>query len=131
MIGVHHINPNIVARRFCCEPLENVENYHEAVSDPTTVWTLHHRDEIRTLPSGMVVRRSMRELMEMGRYYDCPANELIFMRTSDHIKLHRSGFKRPGVGGHKPGTPCGNREWLTGRHWKIINGRRTWLPKEN
>lgn len=58
------------------------------MNDKSQVWCCHHKDEIRTLPSGMIVLRTTKELKENGRYYDCPANELIFLTKSEHRKLH-------------------------------------------
>lgn len=79
------------AYMFCKEDICNIENYYEAISDNNELWVCHHRDEIRVLPSGMVVKRSSEELKESGRYYNCPANELIFMRRSEHARLHSTG----------------------------------------
>lgn len=76
-------------KRFCKEPLENIENYDNAISDPE-MWHCHHRDEVRVLPSGITVYRYKDELIENGRYYGCPANELIFLSRSEHHKLHIS-----------------------------------------
>ena len=75
-------------KQFCCEEISLIENYAEAIADKENIWHCHHRDEIRVLPSGMVVLRSMQELKENGRYYNCPANELIFMKNEDHKALH-------------------------------------------
>lgn len=116
-------------RHYCREPIENIENYALAVADIEHEWVLHHRDEVHVLPSGMVARRSKRELIENGRYYGCPASELIFLERREHAKLHKCGVKRPGIGGHRYGAPCNNRAWLTGRSWAVINGKRTWLSK--
>ena len=76
------------ASKYCCEDLTLIENYDRAIADTTQTWQIHHRDEIRTLPSGMVVYRTQQELIENGRYYNCPANELIFLTKSEHSKLH-------------------------------------------
>lgn len=75
-------------KKFCKEDPSKIENYDKAIADTTQVWHCHHRDEVRTLPSGMVVIRSSEELIENDRYYNCPANELIFLTNSEHIKLH-------------------------------------------
>lgn len=74
-------------RRYCREPIENIENYDVAVKSDKK-YNLHHRDEIRILPSGMLVLRRREELKENGRYYNCPANELIFLEEHEHKKLH-------------------------------------------
>ena len=76
------------AHAYCRELLCNIENYWEAVNDPDVTWHCHHRDGIKVLPSGMVVKRSREELKEMGRYYGCPANELIFLKPGDHHRKH-------------------------------------------
>lgn len=77
-------------RRMCREDLSLIENYDKAINDNTQMWVLHHRDEVRHLPSGMIVFRSKQELIDNGRYYYCPANELIFMTRSEHGYLHFS-----------------------------------------
>lgn len=75
-------------KKYCKEDISKIENYDKAIADKSQVWCCHHRDEIRTLPSGMIALRTTEELKECGRYYDCPANELIFLTKSEHIKLH-------------------------------------------
>ena len=76
------------AYAFCRDDLNLIENYDKAVADKTQVWCCHHRDEIRILPSGMTSQRSAEELQENGRYYNCPANELIFLPRSKHVQIH-------------------------------------------
>lgn len=76
------------AKRFCNEDISLIENYDKATVDNTQTWHCHHRDEIKVLPSGMTVLRSRQELKENGRYYNCPANELIFLTQSEHRRLH-------------------------------------------
>lgn len=84
-------------KRFCREPLSHIENYEVAVSSPEK-YELHHRDEIKILPSGIEVRRSRKELKENGRYYYCPANELIFLSAVEHRKLHNFKYRHPMYG---------------------------------
>ena len=76
------------ATRYCCEPIEHIENYTDAVADKVRKWVCHHRDEIRILPSGMVTRRTSDELIENGRYWLVPANELIFILDTEHRAMH-------------------------------------------
>lgn len=78
-------------KKFCKEDPSMIENYDKAIADNTQTWHCHHRDEIRTLPSGMKVIRSRKELIENDRYYNCPANELILLTISEHNKLHHAG----------------------------------------
>lgn len=75
-------------RLYCRDCIESVENYDKAVADKENLWVCHHKDEIRILPSGMVAVRTSDDLMEMGRYWRCPANELIFMLAKDHMAMH-------------------------------------------
>lgn len=82
------------AYAFCREDLSLIENYDKAIADKTQTWCCHHRDEVRVLPSGMTVCRSADELKENGRYYNCPANELIFLTRNEHQKLHSSHQKK-------------------------------------
>lgn len=89
---------NVMIRRerlhlICKGDISLVENYDKAVNDEKNLWVLHHRDEIRVLPSGMVARRSVEELKEAGRYRNCPPNELIFLTAHDHSSLHHKGKK--------------------------------------
>jgi hypothetical protein len=81
------------ARNFCSGNIEEIENYYEALESSET-WHIHHRDEVRTLPSGMVVYRSVKELKENGRYFHCPANELIFLTHSAHSSLHQTAINK-------------------------------------
>lgn len=82
------------SRKDCyCQTPELIENYEQAINDKSQIWECHHRDEIRTLPSGMVVLRSKEELIENGRYYNCPPNELIFLTTEEHTRIHRARNK--------------------------------------
>lgn len=82
------------AKKFCREDISMIENYEQALADSTQTWHCHHRDEIRILPSGMKVIRSKQDLIENGRYYKCPANELIFLTPNEHQRLHHTGIKR-------------------------------------
>lgn len=78
-------------KRYCREDITKIENYDKAITDMSQTWDCHHRDEIRTLPSSMTVIRSSQDLKEAGRYFNCPANELIFLTKSEHQRLHNTG----------------------------------------
>ena len=73
---------------FYCKDYKLIENYDKAINDKEYVWDLHHRDEIRELPSGMVALRSIEYLKLWGLYYHRPADELIFIRNDKHISMH-------------------------------------------
>ncbi len=77
------------ARLYCSEDISLIENYDKAIADTTQTWHCHHINEIRTLPSGMIAYTSQQELKDKGRYYKCPANELIFLTREEHNRIHR------------------------------------------
>lgn len=76
------------ARKYCRDDISKIENYDKAIADTTQVWDCHHRDEVKVLPSCMTVLRSIQDLIDNDRYYDCPANELIFLTHSEHQRVH-------------------------------------------
>ena len=75
-------------KMLCKDDISKMENYDKAIADTTQTWVLHHRDECKILPSGIKIIRTSAELKENGRYYNCPANELIFLTPSEHTSLH-------------------------------------------
>ena len=77
-------------KKFCKGDYSKIENYEKAIADTTQTWHLHHKDECKTLPSGIKVIRTREEMIENGRYFNCPANELIFLTKSEHVRLHMS-----------------------------------------
>lgn len=103
------------ANKYCKEDISLIENYQIAVNDNTQTWVCHHRDEVKVLPSGIKVFRSVEELNENGRYYNCPANELIFLTKADHNKIHCTDKSHTnchnkaisnGMKGHKCSEEC-------------------------
>lgn len=70
------------ANRFCCEDIRLIENYEDAVNDPE-IWDCHHR-----LESDLGLTRD--ELIEQGKYFKVPANELIFLTHAEHARLHQA-----------------------------------------
>ena len=74
-------------KKYCSEPLENIENYQEAVNDKEHMWDCHHRAEI--LPCGVYSREALKRV---GMYWNRPANELIFLRADEHNRIHGSNL---------------------------------------
>ena len=137
---------------------ELIENYDLAKADNFKGWCIHHRDEYKVLPSGIEVWRTKAELIEDGRYYNCPANELIFMQIAEHQAYHmkhitkerrknmslsaKGSCKGPCTEEHrkKISMACKgkSKHWKEGnpalkfkdKTWKLINGKRVWLSKE-
>ena len=74
-------------KKYCCEPLELVENYQQALAENFKGWCMHHRREIQ--PDG--TRMSVQELIDQNLYFHRPASELVFMRREEHSFLHSTG----------------------------------------
>lgn len=74
------------ARRLCSDDVSLIENYHEAITDQTKMWEIHHRRECDSEGRTLFTRK---QLIEMGLYFKRPAPELVFMTRSMHNKLHR------------------------------------------
>ena len=66
-----------------------IENYDKALADTTQTWICHHRRELE--PTRMTVE----DLKEQGLYWNRPPEELIFLTSSDHAKLHYTGENNP------------------------------------
>lgn len=69
-------------RKYCCEDISLIENYQEAINSDEK-WDCHHRLEIE-------LNKSVQELKDLNLYFNRPANELIFLTKSEHIKIHNS-----------------------------------------
>lgn len=131
-----------VAYAYCKDEPSEIENYELAKADNFEGWVIHHRDEIKVLPSGIKVIRTSEDLIESGRYFHCPANELIFMKRNAHLKLHSNNMSdthklniSKGVAGHKATNKvkCAMSDTgklHKGQHWKVVNGHRVWYKDE-
>lgn len=69
-------------KEYCCEDISLIENYDIAVNSPDK-YDCHHRLEIQ---NGKEI--SVKELKELGLYYNRPANELIFITHNEHTAMH-------------------------------------------
>ena len=78
-----------------CKDYQNIENYEKALADDFIGWDCHHRLETHTSDGDRrEVDITAAELKALGMYYHRPAEELIFLTTSEHISLHTKGKKR-------------------------------------
>ena len=83
-------------KHYCCEDFYNIEGYKEALENPNVEYHCHHRLEIqedRTL--------SVKELIDLGLYYNRPASELIIITKQEHLKLHSDAKHREYAEGRK------------------------------
>ena len=69
-------------KKYCREDISLIENYDKAINDKTQTWECHHRKESQY---------SAGELVDIGEYYNRPAEELIFLTPADHHRLHNLG----------------------------------------
>lgn len=76
---------------FCSEDPSLIENYEAAVNDKRTRWHCHHRYEISVDGKEVLTKD---ELIAKGLYYSRPASELIFLKPTDHIKMHMDADNR-------------------------------------
>lgn len=67
-----------------------IENYELAKADLTQTWICHHRKELDG-PKQLTIE----DLKAQGLYWYRPPEELIFLTSSDHMKLHSSGENNP------------------------------------
>ena len=74
-------------KAYCSEPLDNIENYQQALAEGFKGWCMHHRREIQQDGT----RVSRQELIDQNLYYGRPASELVFMRHDEHRMLHNIG----------------------------------------
>ena len=121
--------------KFCAEPLDKIEHYEEALAEGFKGWCIHHRLEIQ--PDGTKV--SAKELIDQNLYYGRPASELVFMRVSEHKRLHwlgkhnsaetRKKMSESRKGKHHSAESCQKiSESHKGKHW-YNNGVKSILAK--
>lgn len=81
-----------------CRAVTKIENYGRAVLDTTQIWDCHHRLETHFLRNGKWIRRdedlTAEQLIEDGKYFDVPPEELIFLTRAEHRTLHDEACPR-------------------------------------
>lgn len=66
-----------------CTNYTKIENYDKAIADTTQMWHCHHRLEIHE-----DYTNSVKHLKMMNLYYNRPPEELIFLTSAEHSRLH-------------------------------------------
>lgn len=118
---------------------ELVENYELAKADNFKGWALHHRlethkykDRSRTewVEREELITRSM--LIAFGVYYNRPPEELIWLKDTEHKKIHANnmpkevrenmsrglkGIKRSDETRRRISEACMGNKKAIGRHW--------------
>ena len=116
-------------KNICKDDICLIENYDKAINDQTQTWECHHILETD-------LNMSRQQLIDIKRYYNVPASELIFLTRDEHNKIHRTGkhhseetkkkqsdiMKGKYKGENNPmyGKPSANR----GKRWRLENGKR-------
>ena len=73
-----------------CKDYGNIENYEKAAADNFIGWHCHHRLETHNSDGERrLVDISQKELKALGMYYNRPAEELIFLTSSEHNALRK------------------------------------------
>ena len=72
-------------KMYCRDSLSKIENYEQAINDKEHKWVCHHRLEL-TINGEEAL--SSKDLKRMGMYFNRPYFELIFIKDTDHRKLH-------------------------------------------
>lgn len=96
--------------KYCyCRYPELIDNYDLAVADVENVWICHHKLEAFL---------TMQELKDIGRYFDVPPRELVFVRNEkEHQEWpHKGHIEKIDKFDHNLLKQYGN-QWNKGRHW--------------
>jgi len=70
-------------QKYCCDDISLIENYDKAINDENQTWHCHHKLETE-------LNISRKELIDIGRYYNVPASELIFLTAYEHNYIHKN-----------------------------------------
>ena len=109
-----------------CEDFTKIENYVEAIADTENTWDCHHRMETHSYDGKNWVRRnkqlSKETLVAWGLYYNVKPDDLVFLRKSDHTRLHNKSWKKGFI----------KRNPLDDATKKKISDsvRKTWKPRK-
>ena len=101
-----------------CKDYENIENYEKAKADDFKNWEVHHRLETHNSDGERrLVDISHNELKALGMYYNRPAEELVFLKRSEHSSLHKpSEETKKKMSEAKKGKHIGRDNSFYGKH---------------
>ena len=147
------------AKKYCKEELSKIENYDKAIADTSQIWDLHHRTEIwwncssqELIDNDCYYNRKACELIflthaEHTRLHNLNMSEDRRRKMSDSMKGKNVGKfpseetrkklsesrkgKTPFKGHHHSEEAKKKLSKVgKGKTWKLIDGKRVWLPKE-
>lgn len=72
---------------YCKDSISQIRNYELAINDKDNMWECHHILELH--PDG-TERFTRQSLISLNLYYNRPPQELIFLKQSEHRRLHMS-----------------------------------------
>ena len=125
---------------YCCEDISLIENYNEAMNSKDK-YDCHHRlethDENGKLREHFL---SVNDLVNLGKYYNRPATELVFLSTKEHRLLHKKGkhiseeqkkrisetLKGHLVSDESRKKMSESYKGTKGMHWKLVDGKRVY-----
>lgn len=81
-----------IERNYCLSGKEQeIENYNSAKAECFNGWQRHHRLETHTSDGEKrIIQLSREELIALDMYYNRPPEELIWLKCSDHTKIHKA-----------------------------------------
>ena len=117
-------------KKFCKDDISKIENYELAVKDKS-MWHCHHRLEL-TLNNEKA--HSKEDLIRLEMYYNRPYFELIFLKSSDHRKLHNAVYKHNDAIRHKISkhTSDAMKSFWTPEKRKSVSEsvKRSWIKRK-
>ena len=135
--------------KYYCKNYQDIENYEKALADNFKNWDVHHHLETHNSDGERrLVDITADELKALNMYYNRPAEELIFLKHSEHQFLHHKGKKRSDAAKKKMSEAWdydrhfneetrkkmaeakkGKNIWTKGMHW-YNNGKINTMAKE-
>ena len=104
-----------------CKDYENIENYQKAKNENFKGWDIHHRLETHNSDGERrLVDITRDELLALGMYWYRPAEELIFLKHSEHYILHQKG-KHPSEETRKKLSEAHKGKQLSEEHKKKLS----------
>lgn len=124
--------------KLYCKEYWKIENYELAKADNFEGWDRHHRLEL-TINGEFA--HSHESLKRLNMYYHRPYFELIFLKQSEHNRLHREGTRyssetRNNISKALTGKPKSEEhkrkvsEAKRGTRRVIINGKIKYIKKD-
>lgn len=110
---------------YCNDSISKIENYDKALADNFKGWVCHHRLEIHE-----DYQNSYKEMKLMNLYYNRPPEELIFLRTEEHLRIHRVGVKFTEEWKNRISRSNKGRKFTDEHRSKLSKARKEYLARK-